>query len=190
VLTSSTARFLWGDALELIPTLQTNYDLTLMIDVLFEHFTKADGQRLLAGALAKSKSLLVSVPCDLGNQGEVFGNQHETHRAEWTAKELLSLAPGGFRNRDDLSHIVLLGGKAQLGRLRRTMDPPAFGCGETRTQRSFHLEEFRRSGQPLANPSRFPDFNFRANPATVITESVRAARPRPTLKELALGCLR
>ena len=115
-------RVLVGDALKLIPTLGTKYDLTLMIDVL-EHFTKSDGQRLLDSTLAKSKSLLVSVPRDIGNQSEVFGNQYEAHRAEWTGKELLTLAPS-FRVRDKVSHIVFLGEKELVQKLRWIMAPP------------------------------------------------------------------
>jgi hypothetical protein len=111
-----------GNALDLLPTLETDYDLTLMIDVL-EHFEKDEGKRLLMSALAKTKSLLVSVPRDLGSQGALFGNEHEAHRAEWTAQDLLSLAPG-YQIRDNVSQIVFMGAQQQVNSLKWIMDPP------------------------------------------------------------------
>jgi hypothetical protein len=113
-----------GDALALIDTVP-RYDLILMIDVL-EHFDRERGRTLLDKALKKSENLLISVPRDLGDQGELFGNKHETHLGAWSTRELLALAPG-FRIRDPISHIVFLsfGAPQRLAELRRIMDPPA-----------------------------------------------------------------
>jgi len=67
-----------GDALDIVPNkLQRDYDLALLIDVL-EHLKKEDGAKLLGALLKRAKNVIISVPRDIGDQGTVFGNEHET----------------------------------------------------------------------------------------------------------------
>jgi hypothetical protein len=84
-----------GDALEIIPKLERKYDLLLLIDVL-EHFEFQTGKKLLELCKIQAKNIVVSTPLDMGVQGAVFGNQFETHRAQWTRKDLKNLGDAVF----------------------------------------------------------------------------------------------
>ncbi|HWL89354.1 MAG TPA: hypothetical protein VNO21_26300 [Polyangiaceae bacterium] len=111
-----------GDALDIVPNkLQRDYDLALLIDVL-EHLKKEDGAKLLGALLKRAKNVIISVPRDIGDQGTVFGNEHETHHAEWTPEELFSLRPG-LRLPDRTSYIVFLGEPEILHKLRPVISP-------------------------------------------------------------------
>lgn len=79
-----------GDAREIVPTLTTCYDLTLLIDVL-EHFTYADGWELIQQLQRHTRNILISTPKDIGHQGDVFGNDYETHRFQWNPSHFRSL---------------------------------------------------------------------------------------------------
>ena len=74
-----------GDAVKILPTIETNYDLILLIDVL-EHFDYVDGKKILSECMKKGKNLLISTPLDIGNQEDVFGNVFETHKFQWEKK--------------------------------------------------------------------------------------------------------
>ncbi|HUV30202.1 MAG TPA: class I SAM-dependent methyltransferase [Acidobacteriota bacterium] len=74
-----------GDALSLLPGLDTHYDLILLIDVI-EHFTLDDGRALLAECARKANACLVSTPLAASAQAEAFGNQYEVHRSQWTGR--------------------------------------------------------------------------------------------------------
>jgi hypothetical protein len=108
-----------GDALQIVPSLKTAYDLTLLIDVL-EHFEKPDGTKLLKALLRKSRGILISVPKDIGDQGEVFGNIHETHHAEWTPADFRRISPALFI-RDTTSTIAYLGKPNDIRRIKRAL---------------------------------------------------------------------
>lgn len=82
-----------GDALEVLPHLDHHYDLVLLIDVL-EHVPEETGVALLEAARRVGRNLIVATPLDIGHQGEVFGNPHETHHFQWTKRHLHPL--GGF----------------------------------------------------------------------------------------------
>jgi len=82
-----------GDALEILPSLDHRYDLVLLIDVL-EHVPEERGVALLDAARRVGRNLVVSTPRDIGHQGEVFDNPHETHHFQWTKRHLHPL--GGF----------------------------------------------------------------------------------------------
>lgn len=71
-----------GDALSVLPRLNTRYDLILLIDVI-EHFTIEDGLRLLEMCATRSKACIVSTPLNASSQGNCFDNNHETHRSQW-----------------------------------------------------------------------------------------------------------
>jgi SAM-dependent methyltransferase len=108
-----------GDALEILPRLDHRYDLVLLIDVL-EHVPEDRGVALLDAARRVGRNLIVSTPYDIGHQGEVFGNPHETHHFQWTKRHFRSL--GGFfvPNRRSL---IWYGGEDEA-RVRAARLPP------------------------------------------------------------------
>ncbi len=112
-----------GNASNVVKTLTTRYELTLLIDVL-EHFEKDAGACLIQDIFKISKNLIISVPKDLGDQGTTFENEYEKHLTQWTAPELLQMAPGnGFSISDRMSHIVFLSIESDLARLKRVFNP-------------------------------------------------------------------
>ena len=108
-----------GNALEVVPKLKDRYDLIMIIDVL-EHFEKEDGKALLKQLLRKGRGVLVSVPKDIGDQGEVFGNVHETHHAEWDKSDFAAIAPSYFIQ-DTTSVIAYLGRTEDIRRMKNAM---------------------------------------------------------------------
>lgn len=79
-----------GNALNVLPKLDHHYGLTLIIDVL-EHFTYEDGLKVLECCKLKSDNVLISVPKDIGNQGEMFHNEHEAHLYQWATKDIKAM---------------------------------------------------------------------------------------------------
>ncbi len=75
-----------GNALEILPTLESHYDLILLIDVI-EHFSLTDGQELLTECSHRSKACLISTPTIASPQESAFGNPFETHRSQWTHEQ-------------------------------------------------------------------------------------------------------
>lgn len=71
-----------GDAKEILPTLDSDYDLILLVDVL-EHFTREDGEVILRLCQERSRNVLISVPNWLSDQDAHFDNVYETHRFLW-----------------------------------------------------------------------------------------------------------
>jgi len=71
-----------GDALELVPALETHYDLVLLIDII-EHFTHDEGRRLLADCLRIGNNVLIATPKDITQQETTFSNPYERHRSQW-----------------------------------------------------------------------------------------------------------
>ena len=108
-----------GDAREVVPKLERSYDLVLAVDVL-EHFSAEEGRMLLETMLARNRGVLVSVPRDLGEQEDVFGNEHEAHHALWSVKDFKALSPL-VHFRDRTSVIVYLAGEKDLRRLRQAL---------------------------------------------------------------------
>lgn len=72
-----------GNAVEAIASLDTHYDLLLLIDVV-EHFEYKEGIELLRLCKDRSRNVLVSTPKDMGKQESLFGNPHEQHKFQWT----------------------------------------------------------------------------------------------------------
>lgn len=66
----------------------TAYDLVLLIDSL-EHLDKEAGRSLLSRLIRHNKNVIVSCPFgpNYREQGAVFGNEFERHRAHWTPEE-------------------------------------------------------------------------------------------------------
>ena len=74
-----------GNAIEIIPTLKTNYDIILLIDVL-EHLDYEAGIKLLKDCQKIGKNIIVSTPHDIGDQKDSFGNPFEIHKFQWRKK--------------------------------------------------------------------------------------------------------
>ncbi len=77
----------FGDALEVMPKMDRQYNLVLAIDIL-EHFEKRDGLRFI-DLLKRSSDgkVLISTPKDFIEQ-HVEANPYENHRSHWTKGEL------------------------------------------------------------------------------------------------------
>lgn len=72
-----------GDALEVVPGLEGNWNLAILGDVL-EHFYKSDGEKLLAQLVDRSDYVLVNLPLgDDWPQAEMYDNPYEEHKAVW-----------------------------------------------------------------------------------------------------------
>lgn len=73
-----------ADILDLIPSLD-EYDLIIAGDVL-EHFPKDQALQLLQDLLNHARqAVMVNIPLGPGwEQGEHYGNIHETHRSQWS----------------------------------------------------------------------------------------------------------
>jgi len=75
-----------GDALSVLPGL-ASYDLVVCADVI-EHFSFEDGRRLLDIIKEKAAHAVITTPARWIPQKDVFGNEHETHRHQWTGEQL------------------------------------------------------------------------------------------------------
>lgn len=71
-----------GDALDLVPALDGQYDLVLLIDII-EHFTHDEGRQLLSDCLNVGSNVLIATPKDITQQETTFDNPYERHRSQW-----------------------------------------------------------------------------------------------------------
>jgi len=106
-----------GNALDLVEKIDKMYDLVLLIDVL-EHFNKNSGRLLINRLLKTSKGILISVPKIIGNQKDSFNNIYETHRAQWSKKELTDLGYSTFIY-DEFSYVLYIGKKETVDILKK-----------------------------------------------------------------------
>ena len=74
-----------GNALDILPSLEPNYDLILLIDVL-EHFDYSEGMRILELCMKIARNTLISTPKKVGKQEDAFGNPFEAHKFQWEKK--------------------------------------------------------------------------------------------------------
>ncbi len=113
-----------GNASQIIQDLPLSYDLVLLIDVL-EHFEKQEGEQLVKNLLRKNQSILISVPKNIGNQGDVFHNPYEIHRSKWRIPEILELAntPVSFILPDLRSNIVFISNQSEHSKLKAIFNP-------------------------------------------------------------------
>lgn len=76
-----------GDALDIIPKLDNEWDLIIFGDVL-EHFAKSDGERLLDWSIDSSRYVLINLPLgDDWPQEDAYENPYEEHKAVWELKD-------------------------------------------------------------------------------------------------------
>jgi hypothetical protein len=106
-----------GDAFDIIPTMQTKYDLILLIDVL-EHLEKDKGEIFINKCLEKSNNVLISMPRDPSEQAEAFGNKFEHHVSKWSKQELKRLVCT-YLFSSNKSFIVLISNKATIKLIKK-----------------------------------------------------------------------
>lgn len=97
-----------GNAIDILPNLKEHYDLILLIDVL-EHFNKEDGIKLLKECIEHSDNILISVPNDIGNQKDAFGNIYETHKFQWETKHFTEISKDLFFFKSQKSLMIYIG---------------------------------------------------------------------------------
>ena len=91
-----------GNAVDILPTLETKYDLILLIDIL-EHFDYKDGMKLLEECTRRGRNIVIATPKDIGSQKDSFGNPFEIHKFQWRRKHF-----DKFANRFFLPHSISL----------------------------------------------------------------------------------
>ncbi len=78
----------FGDAREILPTLQNDaYDLALLMDVI-EHFDQRDGEKILRELQRVARVVLVSTPSFFYEQGKGRDDPFAVHRSFWSARDL------------------------------------------------------------------------------------------------------
>lgn len=107
-----------GNASEIIGTLD-QYDLILIIDVL-EHFEKENGILFVNKCLNKSKNVLISIPKNISEQSDAFGNEFEIHKSKWSKNELKNLGNTYFVVSDE-SFIVLISDEETIRLMNKTL---------------------------------------------------------------------
>jgi len=105
-----------GNALNVVEQLDTDYDLVLLIDVL-EHFSKSDGKKLIDKLLKSHRGILISIPKYIGFQKDSFCNPYETHKGQWSKKELKKISNSVFI-KDNSSFILYLGTKNSVENIK------------------------------------------------------------------------
>mgnify|MGYP001254048087 CR=1 FL=1 len=105
----------FGNALEIIRTLDLKYDLIIIIDVI-EHFPFDEGYALIEESIKKTKNLIISTPKDLVPQSDYYGNEFEVHKSQWKKKHFSKYKEKFFVD-NELSIICYIGEAS--GRIRR-----------------------------------------------------------------------
>jgi len=104
------------DVFNIIDNLELNYDLVLLIDVL-EHFEKEKGTLLVRKILTENGGIIISTPKKFINQIDIFDNEYEIHRSEWTQAEL-SLFGSSLFLENEVSYICYVGKKEVVDKLK------------------------------------------------------------------------
>jgi SAM-dependent methyltransferase len=79
-----------GNALQIVPKLDSRYDLAMMIDM-FEHLTPEQGRAMLRELEKRATNVLVSVPVHHPEQDAMDGNVLQMHRAQYDVRSLRAL---------------------------------------------------------------------------------------------------
>lgn len=80
-----------GDAVDVVPRLDLEYDVILLIDVI-DHLDRERRGLLLNASTKRGRNLMISTPKDIGHKGAFLGNAYESHRAAWTRRDLSRLS--------------------------------------------------------------------------------------------------
>lgn len=97
-----------GNALDELRKMKKNqYDLILAIDIV-EHFYPIDGKTFIQLCNKVGRNVIISTPKKVKKQGEVFGNQLEEHKSQWTP-ELITMGNEGILIENDDNWIVVMG---------------------------------------------------------------------------------
>ncbi|MBI4798018.1 MAG: class I SAM-dependent methyltransferase [Desulfarculus sp.] len=107
-----------GDARQVLPRIQDQYDLVLLVDII-EHFNLEDGLAILKQCLRVGHNLVVATPRTFFAQKEAFGNPFEKHQFHWQEQHFKPLAPM-FVYPNNYSLILFMGQDAQAVYLRVT----------------------------------------------------------------------
>lgn len=76
------------DALEALWQMEDKeYDLILAVDIL-EHYEINEGALMLDEMKRVGKNIIVCTPIKVSNQGAAFGNEYETHKSQWTTRDI------------------------------------------------------------------------------------------------------
>ena len=76
----------YGDASQVLPTIDGQFDVVLILDVI-EHLEKAAAQQLVRESFRRSAVVIVSTPAEFYAQTALCGNPFEMHRCHWTADD-------------------------------------------------------------------------------------------------------
>jgi 2-polyprenyl-3-methyl-5-hydroxy-6-metoxy-1,4-benzoquinol methylase len=76
----------FGDASAILPGLDGQFDVVLILDVI-EHLEKPAAQQLVRESLKRSPVVIVSTPAEFYAQTALCGNPFEMHRCHWTAAD-------------------------------------------------------------------------------------------------------
>lgn len=108
-----------GNALDVLPTIETKYDLVLLIDIL-EHFEYEEGVRILEQCMGVGRNVLIATPKDIHSGDETFGNPYQAHKFQWERKhfEELKELGGPFIMSNEHSLIIYIGERAGWFRKR------------------------------------------------------------------------
>jgi len=99
-----------GDAIDILPNLEGNYDLILLIDIL-EHFHHEEWRKLLKECLKRGKNIIISTPKDIEFQRSSV-NPYENHRCRLRKKDFNRFS-NKFFVKNDNSIICYIGDDAQ-----------------------------------------------------------------------------
>ena len=101
-----------GNVTDILPALDKNYDLILLIDVI-EHLNFEEGEKLIEMCQQHSKNIIISTPKYFLQQPEMFGNPYEAHKAFYKKKHFKRI-PDKIFIPNVFSLIVYVGDNAKL----------------------------------------------------------------------------
>lgn len=107
-----------GNVMDILPTLEKQYDLILLIDVI-EHLNFDEGEKLIEMSQQHAKNIIISTPKYAIQQPEMFGNPYEVHKSFYKKKYFKRIPDKTFVH-DVFSLIVYMGDNANfLGKILR-----------------------------------------------------------------------
>lgn len=79
-----------GDALQILENYKKlpDYELIYAGDIL-EHFTKEEGIKFIKLLRKKGDKVIIVTPIKVSDQGAILGNEHETHKSQWSKEDFI-----------------------------------------------------------------------------------------------------